>query len=92
MVNMLNLSNLIDDEDEDIDLRTRIDRDYVFTFGQYKGETVKEVMSVDAKYFQYLDKTGDFLIDEGILKDSKNISAKRSVKERINNWLDEQDC
>jgi hypothetical protein len=82
----MNMADLInEDADATIDARTKIDKDYIFTFGQFKGENVKTVMQVNSGYFLYLDKTGNFLIDDSILSDAK---ANMGVRDKIMTQFD----
>ena len=69
-----------EDADSAIEARTKIDKDYIFTFGQFKGEDVKTVMQVNSGYFLYLEKTGNFLIDDSILADArKNMKVRDKI-------------
>jgi hypothetical protein len=59
-----------------------IDKDYVFTFGKYKGEDSKTIMQVDPNYFLYLYQNSDKRLSDQILRDAE-LNARKTIRSQL---------
>ncbi len=70
---------------------TFYDLDTVFTFGKYKGETLREVFERDPAYVDYcLVNVDEFLVEDFILDDLREINPDYVISDEALAQVDEK--
>jgi hypothetical protein len=70
-------------------MKPKIGKGYVFTFGQYKGSSIEDVMFSDPGYILWLHDNGVAIISKFLLEQAEDATYREFTEEEdiFLNWL-----